>query len=261
MKEETVKESRWKEIEGDDPKPLSSHLKELRKRLIVVIVVLVVSFLICMNYAPDFINWFTDMGTKFGYEYVFIAPQELLMVTITAALAGAVIITFPVAAVELYQFAKPGLEKKEQRAFKFAMFFGSICFVIGVAFAWKISIPFMLNFLISFTNVTVVTASISIQEFMSFVGTVLLIFGIIFEMPLVCSVLAMLGILKPAFLIKGRKIAIVLIFLIAAIITPPDIASQIMVAVPMVILYQISIYLTKIFALRHEKKQAEAEAA
>ena len=183
------------------------------------------------------------------------------MVTITAALAGAVIITFPVAAVELYQFAKPGLEKKEQRAFKFAMFFGSICFVIGVAFAWKISIPFMLNFLISFTNVTVVTASISIQEFMSFVGTVLLIFGIIFEMPLVCSVLAMLGILKPAFLIKGRKIAIVLIFLIAAIITPPDIASQIMVAVPMVILYQISIYLTKIFALRHEKKQAEAEAA
>lgn len=225
---------------NDQPMPITSHLKELRNRLIIVLVVFAAGILVCLHYSGDIVRLLTDMGTRYGYRFVYIAPQELLMVYFNIAFIGGLVITSPVLLYEGYMFAKPALTVQESKAVKRTLFFGFLCFMIGILFAYRISLPFMLYFLISFSDVSVVSASISIQEFISFLLTVFIIFGVIFEMPVVTALLSALGILKPNVLKKIQKPVIVVIFIIAAVITPPDVVSQIMVAIPMLVLYQLS---------------------
>ena len=128
---------------------------------------------------------------------------------------------------------------------------------MGVAFAYFISLPFMLRFLIQFTGEVDVSASISIQQYVGFLMTVFVIFGLVFELPVVSVLLTGLGIVKAEWLMKGRKVMIVIIFVLAAIITPPDIVSQIMVAIPMIGLYELSIALSK-FVGKLKKEKVEA---
>ena len=117
----------------------------------------------------------------------------------------------------------------------------------------------MLRFLIQLSGTVDVAASMRLQEYISFLLTVFLIFGIVFEMPVVTVVLTILGILRAEWLVKARKVMIVVVFLVAAIITPPDVVSQIMIAIPMLLLYELSILLCKLFT--RKKKQAQEETA
>ena len=125
--------------------------------------------------------------------------------------------------------------------------FGLALFCVGVLFAYKVTLPFMLNFLVTLEGTDYITASISIESYINLCLTMFIIFGCVFEMPLVTIILAKMGIANPEIMKKGRGVAIVLIFLVAAIITPPDIVSQCFVAVPMCLLYFISIFLSGIF--------------
>ena len=248
------------EEEGEEgTMPLRGHLSELRKRLIICIVFFLAGFLIGLYNAPRIVTLLTDMGTQYNYKYVFIAPQELIMVYFSVAFWCGVITGIPAIAVEVYGFAKPGLYEREKKAFRFTLLFGTLCFVIGVLFAYKITLPFMLYFLIKLRIGVDVTASISIQSYVSFLLTVFLIFGVIFELPVVSVVFTLVGILKPEYLVKARKAVIVGIFLIAAVITPPDILSQIMVAVPMIGLYELSIVLCRLFTKRKKAQEEEEE--
>lgn len=174
------------------------------------------------------------------------------------AFVGSLVISFPVLAYHIYAFCSPGLTKKERNYIKVGLFAGTMFFVLGIVFARMVSIPFMLRFLISFTGEVDVAASISIQQYISFLLTVFLIFGIVFEMPVVTVVLTALGILRAEWLAKGRKVMIVVIFFIAAVITPPDVISQILIAVPMLLLYEVSILLCRLVGKR-KKAAAEAE--
>ena len=245
------KNSRIAEKNASGDMPLSGHLRELRNRLLICFAALVAGMLICMYLAGDIVRMMIDMGARYGYRYVYIAPQEMLMAHVSVAVAGAVILSVPIIAHQAYCFALPGLEKKEQRTVLFSLLFGLLCFLAGVLFAWKISLPFMLYFLINFGKNLNVAASVSIREYIGFLTTVLLIFGIVFELPVISALLTSLGILKSSWMAKGRKFMIVVIFLIAAVITPPDIISQIMVGIPMCLLYEISIRISKLF----EKKR------
>jgi sec-independent protein translocase protein TatC len=237
---------------------IRGHLRELRRRMVICGVVFAAAFAICFYNAGTIIRLLTDMGVRYGYQFVYIAPQELLMVYFNVAITCGVLVDLPVIAMEIYRFSQPGLKPGEQKSLLWALVFGGMCFVVGLLFAYKISVPFMLYFLINFSGDAVpVTASISIQQFLSFVMTVFVIFGCVFEMPVVSALLARLGFLKPEWMLKYRKYAIVLIFLIAAIITPPDVASQVLVALPMVLLYEISIALTRAF---YQERLKEAEA-
>ena len=161
------------------------------------------------------------------------------------------------AAYQVYAFCSPGLSGKERGYISGALIAGGLCFLVGVAFAYFISLPFMLRFLIQFTGEVDVAASISIQQYVSFLLTVFVIFGLVFELPVVSVLLTGLGLVKAEWLVKGRKVMIVIIFVLAAIITPPDIVSQIMVAVPMLGLYEISIALSRVVG-RARKSAAEA---
>ncbi len=249
MKKEKTKAKKQKE----ESMTLTGHLRELRNRLVVCIVCLVVSSLAGLNFAPQLVEALTDIGKAYGYSYVFIAPQELLMQYFSIALLAGVCITFPVILYHVWAFVQPGLQKNENALFLSAIFFGLLCFAAGIIFAYKIMLPFMLHFLIGVSAGSEITAAISVQNYITFILTIFMIFGIVFELPVISVLLTQMGLLKVEWMKKGRKVIIIVIFLVAALITPPDIVSQIMVAIPMVGLYELSIIICGIL-MKFRKK-------
>ena len=255
-----MKNKKKPEVSADGSMSVSGHLKELRNRVLVCVIVFLVGFMGCLGIAPKLVTLFTNMGQDFGYVFVYIAPQELLMEYFSLAFVGSLIISFPVIAYHVYAFCSPGLKKKERSYVKTGLIAGTSFFVVGVVFARMVSVPFMLRFLIQFAGEVDVSASISIQQYVTFLLTVFLIFGIVFEMPVITVVLTVLGVLRAEWLVKARKVMIVLVFLLAAIITPPDVVSQIMIAIPMLLLYELSILLCKLFTRKRKAEKDEAEA-
>ena len=233
---------------------LSGHLRELRNRILVVVILLLAAFMACLSFSPNLITFLTDMGEKYNYVFVYIAPQELLLVYLNTALVGALVVCFPVVSYEVYAFCSPGLKKRERTFFIASLLAGTLFFVFGVAFARYISLPFVLRFLIQFTGEVDVSASISIQQYVGFLLTIFVVFGLVFELPVVSVLLTGLGLIRAEWLRKGRKIMIVIIFLMAAIITPPDVVSQVMVALPMILLYELSIALSSLVGKHRREK-------
>ena len=247
--------------------PLTGHLKELRNRLAVVGIVFFVVACLTLTKADVFVEALMSMAkaTDAGnlYSFVAIAPQEKLIQYFRVSIVAAIIVTIPLALYEIWAFAKPGLKKTEYRFFGFALLFGLVMFCVGAAFAYKVTLPFMLNFLATVGDTEnaaiVITSNISVESYITFVLTIFIIFGCVFEMPLLSVILSKLGIASQDLMRKGRGIAIVIIFVIAAIITPPDIVSQILVAVPMVLLYELSIGLAMIFYKPHTADDEDAD--
>ena len=231
----------------DGSMSLSGHLKELRDRSLICLAALAAGFALCLSFAPTLVTLLTDMGVQYGYVYVYIAPQELLMVYLSIALTGGLALAFPFIAYHIYAFCSPGLTRREKSFVRGALFFGTLCFCGGVLFAYALMLPFTLRFLIQFSAQVSVAASISIQQYVSFLLTVFVVFGAVFELPVISVLLTVLGILKAEWMVKGRRVMIVAIFLLAAVITPPDVVSQVMVAVPMIGLYELSILLSRLF--------------
>lgn len=244
----------------DGSMSLTDHLKEMRNRLVVCLIVFLIGAVVCFTYSAKIIEAFTNLGSPVGYSFVAIGPSEKLMVYFNTSLIASLVIAVPVIAYEIFNFCSPGLKPKEKSFALFGMVFGSIFFVIGVIFAYKITLPFMLRFLITFGGESIIEAQISIEKYVSFLLTIFVIFGVIFELPVLSVILTMLGIIKPKWLVSARKVMIVLIFVIAAIITPPDPTSQIMVAIPILLLYELSILLSKVvYKFKKEPVKPENE--
>ncbi len=239
--------------------PLSGHLKELRNRIAVCVVCLVVVFLAALSMAPGIIDFLMNMGEQYDYVFVYLSPQELLMQHFSVAMIASVCVTLPMMIYQIWAFVRPGLRKNENRLFRLALIFGLLCFALGIVFAYKIMIPFTLRFLINIGNDSGIAASISIQNYISFLMTLFLVFGVVFELPVLSVLLTQMGLLKISWMKKGRKIMVVLIFLIAAIVTPPDVISQILVGVPMLVLYEFSIHISAFLLKGRKEKQEEQE--
>ncbi|MBR2764916.1 MAG: twin-arginine translocase subunit TatC [Blautia sp.] len=233
------------QIADDGMMSLSGHLKELRNRIVVCILCLVVFLLLGLHFAPRIIDVLTGIGKGYGYEFVYIAPQELLLQYFSVALVAGICLSLPVILYEVWAFIQPGLQKNENRLFLGAMLTGLFFFVLGVLFALRIMLPFMLNFLIGLSKGSNITAAVSVGNYISFLLTIFLVMGLVFELPVVAVVLTQLGLVKVEWMAKARKFVIVAIFFIAAVITPPDVVSQVMVAFPMIGLYELSIVLCR----------------
>ena len=177
MKEQKTKGKKKKKHQ-EQSMTLAGHLRELRNRLVICMICLVVSSLAGLNYAPRLVELLTDMGKVYGYSYVYIAPQELLMQYFSIALLAGVCITFPVILYHIWAFVQPGLQKNENFLFLSAIFFGLLCFAAGIVFAYKIMLPFMLHFLIGISAGSEIRASISVQNYITFLMTIFMIFGI-----------------------------------------------------------------------------------
>ncbi len=257
---ETQKQRTRKLRQGGDPGQdgqmgLSDHLRELRNRILVCALVLAAAMVIGMGVVRQVVGFLLALGERYDYEFVYISPQELLMEYFSVDLLLAVCIALPVVLYEVWAFLRPGLKKSERVLFLLVMAFGLLSACVGIFFAYRILVPFLLYFLITLGEGSGVRASVSVQNYISFLLTLFLVFAMVFELPVVSLLLTWLRILKVAWMRKFRKIAVVAIFFIAAVITPPDIVSQIMVAVPLLFLYELSIVICSL-ADRFHKPEA-----
>ena len=177
---------------------LPGHLRELRNRIGLCLVVFIVGFFVALTFSKQLVQLLTDMGTRYHYEFVYIAPQELMLVHFSVAMLAAFIADIPVIVHQIYAFSSPAIEnKKTKKVVLLVMLFGLLFFVVGVLFAYYISVPFMLYFLKEFGAGSDIIASISIQEYVMFLTTVFMIFGVIFEMPVISVLLSLVGVNVP----------------------------------------------------------------
>lgn len=234
---------------------LIEHLAELRKRLIIIFAVNIAAALLCYQFAEPLIRIFLELNNYM--ELIYISPSELFMVYVKLSLICAVIFCFPITVLEIWLFVAKGLLKKEKLYVLISLFFGLFFFAGGAVFCYKVVLPVVLQF---FSRIALsdIRPMISIQNYISFCTTMLLSFGAAFELPVVVFLLSELELLKPDIMKRGHGIFILLIFIAAAVITPPDLVSQVLLALPMTGLLEISMAVC--WAVdRHKRKRRETE--
>jgi len=244
--------------------PLIDHLIELRSRLIKSLIAFLIMFFICFAFSTQIYNillqpyvWAAGSGTNAPLQYT--APLELLFTHIKIAAFGAGFFAFPVIATQIYKFVAPGLYKNERQAFAPYLAATPIFFVLGAALVFFFAMPVLMKFSLGMQQAATETqASIvllaKVSEYLSLIMTLIFAFGISFQLPVVLTLLGQAGIINSQFLKDKRRYAIVFVFVIAAVLTPPDVISQLMLAIPMLLLYELSI-----FSVRRVEKKREAE--
>ena len=240
----------------DTPMPVLEHLGEMRKRLVSIVLLYLLLSVASFIIVEDVVELLLDLGKSF--HFVYLSPAELVSAYLRLALVMALVLASPFIIFHIWAFIRPALKHKEKQSFLFALVGGLLFFMIGALFAYLVAIPFMINFFAEFGSLEI-EASISFEKYMNFLISTLVCFGVVFELPVLSFLLSNLGILKPDFLAKMRKYAILAIFILAAIITPPDVVSQVIIAVPMLLLYELSIWVAKLVQHRKAAKEKREE--
>jgi sec-independent protein translocase protein TatC len=260
------------------------HLTELRKRLMRMIlawfIMTIIAFLnreiifdkiILAPKDTDFITykWLCQLGAFLHVDGLCLPPMSLTIINLnlsgqfmthmTISMFAGLILAAPVIIFQLWQFVMPALYDKEKRYARQAVFIMSLLFFIGVLFSYYLMVPWTLNFLGTYQVSALVANQISLSSYISTVTSTILSVGLVFELPVVVYVLSKLGIITPAFMKKNRKYAFVIILILAAVITPPDVFSQIMVTIPLYSLYEISILVSKRVSPKPDPEDLDAE--
>ncbi len=238
---------------------LIGHLREVRNRIALSILALVVAFFVCFAVIKPLANALLQMGLKSGFQYVYLSPSELLTSYFKLALILAVVIVSPIIIFQIWGFVAPALTKREKQAILPALFGGMLFFCLGALFSYNVALPFMMQFLVNFSQSEFIHSAISVASYLDFMIGMLLTFGLVFEEPMLAFVLTKLGILNPGILRKVRCYAIPVVFVIAAVITPPDVVSQFMVAVPMLGLYELSILISAAVVKRRKDEDDDED--
>lgn len=219
---------------------LVDHLSELRHRIIISIVSIFFGAVLSYFVIKRIMNL---LIIPIG-NLVFIAPQEAFITYIKLAIISGVFVALPVILFQVWRFVSVGLEQNERKYIIVYGPFSFILFLAGAAFAYFIILPLGIKFLLGFATDSL-QPMISLKNYISFAGMLLLAFGVVFEMPLVILFLTKINLVSTEFLRKKRKYVIVFIFILAAVLTPPDIVTQLLMAGPLILLYEISIILAR----------------
>ncbi len=225
--------------------PLTEHLEELRRRLIRCLVALGVATAVCYSRAEDIYKALLRPlllhlpGTS---RLIFTELTEAFLTYFKVALWAGFLVSSPFIFFQLWRFVSPGLYRKEKSIVVAFACWTTLGLLAGMAFGYYVAIPQIFSFFLSFGRSTIVPMP-SMKESLSLILRLLLIFGLLFEIPLVLYLLGRAGILTSALLRKGRKVAFVAVLVLAAVLTPPDVVSQILIAVPFYLLYEVGILL------------------
>ena len=270
--------------------PLMDHLIELRKRLVICVIAFVIAFVVCFWFAAplqlilihpfqvasalhaaagpgghgaspfDLIAataWLKPIpaGGQSAVELIATAPLEQLFTKMKIAGFGAVVLAFPVLAYQLYRFVAPGLYRNEKGAFLPFLLAAPLLFALGAALVYFVMLPFVMWFSlgqqVTDSGVTVALLP-KISEYLNLVTALLLAFGLCFQLPIIMTLLGLAGIVSSRVMVEGRRYAIVAVVVVAAVVTPPDPISQLMLAVPLCLLYEVSIWCVRLIELRRK---------
>ncbi|HLD88126.1 MAG TPA: twin-arginine translocase subunit TatC [Candidatus Omnitrophota bacterium] len=226
--------------------PFFAHLDELRRRILTSLAVFFLVVLVCFNFTSRLLSWLIRPAG----QLVFTSPGEAFGAHITVAVTAGFVLSFPFILYQLWMFAAAALKPDERR---FIVFFGPLSllfFLSGVAFAFFVAVPMAYRFLMGFASSELVPM-VSVGNYMGFLGNMVVAFGVAFELPLVMAFLAKIGIATPEFLRQKRRHAVIIILIVAAVLTPPDVVSQVLLAAPMLALYELGIIFTRM-AYKHK---------
>jgi sec-independent protein translocase protein TatC len=225
------------------------HLEELRKRLLISIIAILVAFIACWNFADRIFAWLATPLSKFlppGEKLVYTRLTEPFMLYMKVAFYASIFVAAPIILLQLWLFISPGLYKRERRYAAPFIIVATFFFLLGGYFGWRVLLPGMCDFFLK--TGTQFRQMIKADEFLSFASTVVLGSGAVFETPILIFFLARLGVVTPAFLMRGWKWAIVGSFIVAAIVTPsPDPVNQTAFALPLIGLYFLGVLIAFLF--------------
>ncbi|MBW1667600.1 MAG: twin-arginine translocase subunit TatC [Deltaproteobacteria bacterium] len=248
-------------MNSDEKQPFMAHLEELRSRLIACAIAVGIGFGISYVFSKKlFLILILPLKANMpaGDKLIFTNLPEMFFTYLKTAFIAGILLSSPFIFYEIWMFIAPGLYQKERKFLIPFVVFSSILFVGGALFGYFVVFPFGFKFFLSFAN-EYIQALPSVKQYFSFAIKLLLAFGVVFELPVVAFFLAKMGLVTSKFLKRQRKFAILLIFVTAAILTPPDMVTQLMMAGPLLLLYEISIYVAKIAERKKAPKEEVAE--
>ena len=234
---------------GEDKLPFTTHLEELRNRMVRCFIAVGVGFVVSFGFKEKLFQILVNPLIKVmeeGDTLIFTGLPEAFFTYLKVSLLAGIMVASPILLYQFWMFVAPGLYHKERRMLIPIVILSTFFFVGGSLFGYFVVFPFGFKFFLGFATETIRPLP-SMKEYLGFSAKLLLAFGLVFELPLVLTFLARLGVVSVDFLKKNRKYALLLFFVGAAILTPPDVITQVMMALPLILLYEISILGAKIF--------------
>lgn len=230
------------------------HLDELRKRFIIIAILVMIATVICFSFVDELLEILT--GQADNLDLIYTTPAEAFMSQIRLAFIAGVLITLPFSLYQLLAFIMPALRKAEKKTVILLVFFMVLLFFLGVLFSFFVVFPFALKFFLDFATEGL-EPLFTISSYISFVVSFIVGFGVVFQVPLVFWFLGRLSIISSTFLRTNRKYALLVIAILSAVITPPDIFSMVLMMVPLLFLYEIGVLLVRLT----ERSRAKMEQA
>ncbi len=236
------------------------HLAELRTRIIWSLIPAAIGLGVALYFTPAIMKFIQRPLLKMDTKLVFTTPTEAFWTFMKVAMITGLFIAMPIVLWNVWAFVAPGLHKHERKYAAPFVVIGSLLFLLGGSFALVVIVPYASTFLVNFGQDQGLQAMISVASYTDFVLKFTLAFGLVFELPVVITLLSMIGVVTPQFLSKNRKYAILINFIIAAVLTPtPDIINQSLMAGPLIVLYEVGIIAARIFGRRTPKPAAPSE--
>lgn len=235
---------------------LFDHLSELRVRIVHSLIGLFVATCICYGFSEKIFNFIRAPIAPYlpGGGLIYTGPMDKFMAHLKLSVVCGILISCPFWLYQIWKFVAPGLYAKERKYGFGFIISGSLLFILGAAFSYYVVLPMAFHFLMNFGG-DVDKPMISIDQYLGFFSQMCLMFGVAFELPLILILLGMMGIISQAFLKKNRRYAVMVIAVLAAIITPPDLLSMLMMLVPMLALYEIAVIMVGVFERKREREQ------